>query len=70
MGEHPPRAAASQEVEKRIDDLVHRVGTVSAAGFGRGNQRFDAFPLGVGQVTGIAFAFHRKQVVGFDSDPI
>ena len=50
--------AGPDEVENSVDDLanVHRAS--ATAGLGRGDQRSDASPLGIGEVGGIRFPTH------------
>ena len=55
VGECPPSAAFAGDVEQRIDDEAHVVLPGAAPLAGRGNERLDEGPLGVGQTAGVRF---------------
>src|SRR5438105_4783899 len=62
--QHPPGAAAAGQVEHRIDDLAHRIGTrASGLAAPLGKQVFDVRPLGIREITGITLpCIHAQRV--------
>jgi len=60
MGQHSPRAACPCNVEERVHDLAHVLGTGSSTMFLFGNERLHDRPLLVGQIRRVVFA-HGSQ---------
>ena len=60
--QHPPLDAAHSQVEYRIYHQTHIQTVRSSPRFGRWNQMLDKKQLGVGQICGISFCFHKDNV--------
>ena len=50
MGQKPPGAATTDDVEDSVEDLTRTMDPRSAKGFGDGQMGFYAGPFGVGEV--------------------
>src|SRR5687768_5447606 len=58
MGQHPPTAAAAQDVENGVDDFPARVAGRTSARFDGRHERFEPCPLRITQVGGVRFSLH------------
>jgi hypothetical protein len=56
--QHAPRTAAAEEIPVGVEDLPQGDFTRPAAELLGRQKRFQALPLGIGQIGGVGFAFH------------
>jgi hypothetical protein len=70
VGQQPPSAAASKDVEDGVKYLAGVVQLGTSGGFGYGQVRFEASPFGVGKVGLVCFSHARYPTERMPQTPL
>ncbi len=70
VGQQPPGAAATNDVEDRVQDLAGGVHLGTSGGVGCGQVRFEAAPFGVGEVSSVCMFSCSESHRASTSEPL